>query len=93
MHKSITDGIKCVVEINVHGQLNEYSSSWQDKDQAVSRAASNLANILNACKNEALKVMPEANHADNIDLDSGKIPSIKTLSTVWNSKEDLVTHK
>ena len=42
---------------------------------------------------EVLKTIPEADHTDNINLDSGELLSIKSLVIVWNAKDDLFTYK
>ena len=42
---------------------------------------------------EALKNIPEADHAENIDLDSGEWPSIKTLGIAWIAKDDVFRYK
>eukprot|EP00795_Rhopilema_esculentum_P006549 gene6549-12041_t len=40
-----------------------------------------------------LKVIPETDRAENIDLDAGELPSVKTLGIVWNAQRDVFTYK
>jgi hypothetical protein len=42
---------------------------------------------------EVLRAIPESDRASEIDLDSGYLPSVKTLGVLWQAKEDIFTFK
>ena len=42
---------------------------------------------------EVLRAIPESARASEIDLDSGYLPSVKTLGVLWQAKEDIFTFK
>ena len=63
---------------------NELSKLWQLVGMYARKWLSNSA--------EVLETKPEADNAENIDLDSGELPSIKTLGIVCNAKDDVFTH-
>ena len=53
---------------------HELSKFWQSAGMYARKWLYNSA--------EVLKTIPEANHAENINLDSGELPSIKTLGII-----------
>ena len=40
---------------------------------------------------EVLKIIPEVDRATEVDLDSGQLPTLKTLGVLWKAKEDTFT--
>ena len=66
-------------------KYHELSKLWQSAGMYVRKSLSNSTKVF--------KIIPEADHAENIDLDSGELPSIKTLGIVWNAKDYVFTYK
>ena len=80
------DTMDSVINVSAGIQLyNELSALWQSAGMYARKWLSNSTKVL--------EVVPEADRAENIDLDSGELPSVKTLGIVWKAKQDLFTYQ
>nr|XP_047141349.1 uncharacterized protein LOC124816272 [Hydra vulgaris] len=80
------DTITSVVDEKVGIQLyKELTLLWGSAGMFAQKWLSNSV--------EVLKITPENDRAEHINLDSGKLPAMKTLGVVWKAKPDLFSFR